>query len=419
MSPAVSCGDALPELVTPIPGPASRAAIDRLAVRECPAITARRARRAAALGVADTDPIVWDQALGANVWDLDGNRFVDLTAGFGVVAVGHRHPAVVAAGQAQLGRLPHAMGDAFPDPTRVALLERLAGLTGLARGILGCSGSDAVDAALKTARVATGRDAILAFEGGYHGLATGVLGVTHYKAEAFAAPFRARLGDAVTHAPFGELPGDLSGFGAVVVEPVQGRGGMRPAPPGWLAALRERTTRDGALLVFDEVFTGCGRTGDWFAFQHEGVVPDLLCIGKGLASGFPISACLGTAQAMDAWGASRGEALHTQTFLGNPVGCAMALASLDVIAGEDLPARAAAVGARWAEALERFGEVRGRGLMLGLALSDPLGTHRRLLSHGWIALPAGVRGEVLGLTPPLTISESLLEAFTDTLAGCL
>ncbi len=411
-------GADLPRLTGPTPGPASRALIDRLALRECPAITARRARRAHALGVADTDPIVWSQALGANVQDADGNIFVDLTAGFGVAAVGHRHPAVVQAGQDQLGRLPHAMGDAFPDPTRVALLERLAELTGLERGILGCSGSDAVDASLKTARIATGRERILAFHGGYHGLATGVLATTHYRARAFAEPFRARLGDAVDHVPFGHLPDDLSGYGAVIVEPIQGRGGMRPAPTGWLPALRERCTRDGALLVLDEVFTGFGRTGQWFAFQHEGVQPDLLAVGKGLASGFPISACMGTAEVMDAWGASRGEALHTQTFLGNPIGCAMALACLDVMAELDLPQRAARVGEAWAESLHRFGPVRGRGLMLGLQVPDPLETSRRLLSEGWIALPAGVSGEVLGLTPPLTISKSLLDAFSDALERC-
>lgn len=412
-------GQDLPSPLGPSPGPRSRALVDRLALRECPAITARRARRAQALGVADTDPIVWAEALGSNVRDADGGVYVDMTAGFGVAAVGHRHPQVVAAGQAQLGRLPHAMGDAFPDPTRVALLEALARRTGLDRGILGCSGSDAVDAALKTARVATGRERILAFEASYHGLATGVLATTHYKASAFATPFAGRLGSVVDHVPFGTTPPDLSAYGAVLVEPIQGRGGMRPAPAGWLADLRSRCSRDGALLVLDEIFTGCGRTGSWFAAQAEGVLPDLICVGKGLASGFPISACMGRAEVMDAWGASRGEALHTQTFLGNPVGCAMALACLDVLATDGLPDRAARVGTAWREGLGRFGVVRGRGLMLGLALDDALGVSRRLMAEGWIALPAGVDGEVLGLSPALNISESLLDGFLDALERCL
>ena len=407
-----------PHLLTPLPGDRSRDLVDRLALRECPAITARRTRRAQALGLSDTDPVVWAEALGCNVVDVDGNRFVDLTAGFGVASVGHRHPTVVAAGQAQLARLPHAMGDAFPDPRRVELLERLAALTGLGRGILGCSGSDAVDAALKTACIATGRPRVLAFEDGYHGLASGVLPATHYRADAFARPFGPRFASWVDHRPFGTLPESLEAYGGVLVEPVQGRGGMRPAPAGWLQDLSSLCQRDGALLILDEVFTGCGRTGSWFAFQHEGIRPDLLCVGKGLASGFPISACVGSEEVMDAWGASTGEALHTQTFLGNPVGCAMALACLDVLEGQDLPGRAREVGARWATGLARIGPVRGRGLMLGVSLPDALTTSRRLLERGWIVLPAGPRAEVLGLTPPLTIPEPLLDAFLADLEAC-
>ena len=150
-------GDELPLLQTPVPGPQSRAWVDRLAQRECPAITSRRARRANALGVADTDPVVWKQARGAVVEDMDGNRFVDLTAGFGVAGIGHRNPVVVKALQDQSEVLLHAMGDAFPDPKRIELLEQLGGLTGLDHGILGSSGSDAVEAALKTAKMASGR----------------------------------------------------------------------------------------------------------------------------------------------------------------------------------------------------------------------------------------------------------------------
>ena len=406
----------LPEIVTGVVGPQSRAWVDRLALRECPAITARRARRAATLGLSDTDPIVWAEASGANVWDVDGNRFVDLTAGFGVASVGHRHPAVVAAGQAQLARLPHAMGDAFPDPRRVELLEKLAELTGLDHGILGSSGSDAVEAALKTARIATGRDGVLAFRGGYHGLSYGALAATSYKAEAFRAPFAGQLGGHVRWLPYGELPDDLCDVGAVLVEPVQGRGGMREPPGGWLGELRARCRRDGALLVLDEIYTGFGRTGSWFAHQDEGVRPDLLCVGKGMAGGFPVSACLGRGEVMEAWGASAGEALHTQTFLGNPVGCAMALATIDVLERESLVRRAQTTGAWLAGELRRFGEVRGRGLMLGVALPDPLHAMRALLERGWIALPAGERGEVLAVTPPLSIERPQLEAFLEVLA---
>ena len=338
---------------------------------------------------------------------------------FGVALVGHRHPRVVKAGQQQLGRLPHAMGDAFPDPTRVRLLERLADWTGLDHGILGSSGSDAVEAALKTARMATGRDGVLAFAGGYHGLSYGALAVSDYKASSFRAPFQGQLGRHVTHLPFGRVPDSVEEFGAVLIEPVQGRGGMRTLPPGTLAQLADRCRRDGALLILDEIYTGFGRCGSRFAFEAEGVRPDLLCLGKGMASGFPISACMGGREVMEAWGASQGEALHTQTFLGNPVGCAMALAVLDIVEEESLVERAQTLGSRWRSALSQFGEIRGSGLMLGLEVDDPLGLSRRLMEHGWITLPAGESEAVLALVPPLTVSEALLSAFTDTLAELL
>ena len=412
-------GNDLPRLQTGVPGPHSQGWVDRLAQRECPAITARRARRANALGVAEADPIVWEQSLGSNVLDVDGNLFVDFTAGFGVALVGHRHPRVVEAGQAQLARLPHAMGDAFPDPTRIRLLERLADWTGLDHGILGSSGSDAVEAALKTARMATGRDGVLAFGGGYHGLSYGALPVGDYKAESFRAPFAGQLGTHVTHMPFGEIPDSVADFGAVIIEPVQGRGGMRTLPPGTLARLAERCKRDGALLILDEIYTGFGRCGSRFAFEAEGVTPDLLCLGKGMASGFPLSACLGRREVMEAWGASEGEAIHTQTFLGNPVGCAMAMAVLDIIEEASLVERARTLGEQWREALSSFGETRGSGLMLGLEVDRALDLSRQLLERGWITLPAGETDPVLALVPPLTVSETLLSAFADTLADLL
>ena len=421
-------GTDLPSLCTAVPGPVSRAWVDRLARTECPAITARRARRAAVLGVADDDPVVWRAAVGANVEDVDGNVFVDLTAGFGVAAAGHRNPAVVAALQAQAEVLLHAMGDAFPDPRRIELLEKLVALTGLDRAILGSSGSDAVEAALKTARVATGRDGVLAFDRAYHGLPYGALAVGDYKAHAFRMPFTGQLGPHVRHAAFGgALPSVLAlrEVGAVLVEPIQGRGGVRVPPKGWLQGLRERCDAAGAVLIFDEIYTGFGRTGTWFRFQAEGVRPDLLCIGKAMADGFPISACLGTAPVMDAWGASHGEALHTQTFLGNPLGCAMALASIGAL--EAMIPRVLPMGAWLAEQLGRRGlPVRGAGLLLGVALPDgpdALQTSRALLERGFLVLPAGEAREgedardavVLALTPPLCITRTQLQGFLDAL----
>ncbi len=418
-------GNDLPLLVTAVPGPNSRGWVDRLALRECPAITARRARRAAVLGRADDDPPVWTRSLGVNVIDADGNRLVDLTAGFGASSVGHGHPRVVEAGQRQLATLPHAMGDAYFHPGRVELLEKLAAITGLERAILGSSGSDAVEAALKTARMATGRDRILAFDGSYHGLSYGALPVTGYKSGAFRAPFAGQLGDHVDHLPFGGALPDLSGYAAVMVEPLQGRGGIRVPPQGWLAELAERARSAGALLALDEIFTGMGRTGHWFSCQREGVTPDLLCVGKGLGGGFPISACLGSATVMDAWGASTGEAIHTQTFLGNPVGCAMALATLQVIEDQGLRQHAAALGAWFADALRELPgvlDVRGAGLMVAPVLESgavALAASRAMLRRGWIVLPAGEVGDVLAFTPPLTVSREVLAGAVEALGQVL
>ena len=405
-------GTSHPALQTAIPGPRSQAWIDRLAQRECPAITARRARRAALLGAASDDPIVWARSRGANVEDVDGNVFVDLTAGFGVASVGHSHPAVVRAARRQAGTLLHAMGDAFPDPRRIELLDALAEKTGLARSILGSSGSDAVEAALKTARMATGRDRVLAFEGGYHGLSYGALSETDYGRASMRAPFEGQMGLHVRWAPYGGALPDLSDVGAVLVEPVQGRGGMRLPPAGWLASLIETAHKAGAVVIFDEVYTGFGRTGAWFRFQAEGVRPDLLCLGKGMAGGFPISACVGTAEVMDAWGASRGPALHTQTFLGNPVGCAMALACMGVL--EAVVPRVEPLGAWLRAELERRGlTVRGVGLMLGVVHDRAFLLSRALLQRGYLLLPAGeaATGEVLAVVPPLTITRRQLQGF--------
>jgi 4-aminobutyrate aminotransferase-like enzyme len=353
------------------------------------------------------------------VLDEDGNRFVDFTAGFGVASVGHGHPAVVQAGQRQLAILPHAMGDAFPDITRIQLLERLAEQTGLTHGILGSSGSDAVEAALKSARLATGRDGILAFEGAYHGLSYGALQVTHYKHKYFKAPFAGQIGGHVQHLPFGQLPEHVRDVGAVIVEPIQGRGGMRVPPKGWLLDLSDLCRRDGAVLIFDEIYTGFGRTGTLFAFEEAGVLPDLLCLGKGMAGGFPISVCMGQQAVMESWGASQGEAIHTQTFLGNPVGCAMALACLDVIEEEGLVAKSQTDGEWLTDRLGNLGVLRGRGLLRGLEVENSLALSRGLMERGYIALPAGVEAEVLAIVPPLNVTQQQLEAFCDTLESLL
>ncbi len=416
-----------PALVTRVPGPRSIGLAARLAAVESRNVTV----------LEPTAPIFWERAAGSNVWDVDGNRYVDLSAGFGVASTGHAHPRVVGAVIDQSERLLHAMGDVYPADSKVALLEALARLYpggAPARTVLGSSGSDAVEAALKTALLATGRPGVVAFEGAYHGLSLGALDATWRP--LFRAPFGARLPGATCFARFGDA-GDVqraaaecaAPVGAVLVEPIQGRGGERIPPDGFLRELRALCDEAGWLLIVDEVYTGIGRTGRWFACQHEDVVPDLLCVAKGLASGMPISACLGRAEVMDAWPVSRGEAIHTQTFLGHPPGCAAALASLAVIEEEKLVERAAETGARALVWLRRrlanragIVDVRGRGLLLAIECDRPERAGRacaRALERGVIALVSGDDGRTISITPPLPIETVILELALDVLVETL
>ncbi len=419
-------GCALPKIVAPPPGPLATEWVGRLARTECPAFTARRARWAEASG-APRDPIVWAEAKGANVVDVDGNVYVDLTSGFGVAAVGHAHPDVVAALRRQSERLLHALGDLHPSDTKIALLEKLAKLAPFdgARAVLSLGGADAVETALKTAVVATGRPGVLAFEGGYHGLAHGPLAVCGYSA-AFRAPFEAQLNTHVVFAPFPTRKADLGSclqtvaalldetIGAVLVEPIQGRGGLHVPPDGFLPALRDLAHERGAILIADEILTGLGRCGvRW----RSGDVADLLCVGKALGGGLPVSACVGRPEIMSAWGTCEGEALHTGTFFGHPLGNAAAIASLDILEREDLAGRAAEVGAAFARRLRRAGfEVVGEGLMLGVRWPESvLGLVHALMARGFLTLPCGSDAKTLQLLPPLTIDAPLLDAFVTAL----
>jgi 4-aminobutyrate aminotransferase/(S)-3-amino-2-methylpropionate transaminase len=424
-------GEHLPDLVTAIPGPRSQSLVDVLAAVECPGITARRARAGVARGLGE-DPIVWEAARGANVWDADGNRFVDLTGAFGVALIGHAHPAVRAAVVEQTARLVHGMGDVYPNTERIALMAALVALTppGLDQCILTGGGAEAVEVAVKTATLAQqvagrpDRCGVLAFSGGYHGLSYGALAVSAYKGD-FRRPFTAQLNPHVRHLPFGcpletveaFVGGVASGgeaIGAVLVEPIQGRGGEVVPPPGWLAGLRELCDRHGLTLIFDEIYSGLGRTGRWWAGDHEGVVPDVLAVGKALGGGLPIGACVARTDVMAAWGASRGEAIHTSTFLGHPLASAAAVATLAALQTLEVPRLAMA----FEDATRAFFEprglaVRGRGAMLGLELGSPGRAARvtgELLKAGYIALPSGVDGDILALTPPLVLTAPQREA---------
>lgn len=419
-------GTALPALITEIPGPASVALIDVLARYESPGVTTRRGRANEARGL-HPDPPVWARSRGANVWDADGNRYLDLTAGFGVALIGHGHPQVVEAVGDQAKTLLHAMGDVFPNAPRIRLMERLAALApgDLSQTLLTTSGAEAVEAALKTAAMKTGRPGVLAFEGSYHGLSYGALAVSHYK-EAFRAPFRAQLGDHVTHRPYGEGLGDLDRLlaqghiGAILVEPILGRGGQVVPPEGWLLGLRRLGDRRGAVLIFDEIFTGLGRTGTWWAGDHEAVVPDILCVGKALGGGMPVSAAVARPDVMAAWGKAQGEAIHTSTFLGHPVAAAGALAALEVLETMDAPRRAREIEV---QVRDRLGDrVRGRGAMLGVETGSTgraAAITGALLAKGILVLPGGVDGDIVSLTPPLVITDAQLDHALERLGSAL
>lgn len=434
-------GEKTPELITAIPGPRSRELAARLRHVESPNITA----------VSEHGPIFWSEATGANVRDVDGNLFIDLTAGFGVAAAGHGSGAVAEAVDRQLGRLVHAMGDVHPADVKVDLLERLAALApgDLSVSILSANGSDAVESALKTAVMATGRSGVVAFDGGYHGLGYGALSVT--SGTRFRRPFSQQLFGGVRFAPFPETrEGAFAGVGtdaslagvrtlildaragphpvgAVIVEPIQGRGGIRVPPPDFLPRLRDLCTELGVLLILDEIYTGIGRTGRWFACQHWDVVPDLLIMGKALAGGLPLSAVVGRPAVMEAWPPSHGEAIHTSTFLGNPVTCAAALAHLDELEQRRLVERAADLG-RWlgrrlealADRHSRVTAARGLGLMQAVSLVGDTESAARLaaaaLRRGVIILP---EGEALAFIPPLVITKAQLEFALDTVESLL
>ena len=428
-----SVGNLPPRVTGQVPGRLSRALTRRLAGVESRNVTYRSSEF----------PIFWRKARGSNVWDPDGNRYVDLTAGFGVVAAGHGNRRITAAIRTQLTRQMHGLGDVHPPVAKLRLLEALAGRSPLPdpRIILANSGSEAVEAALKSARLFTEKPGVLAFTGAYHGLTYGSLALTDRA--HFREPFADQLNPHIVRVQFPTASASEGltavekaldtdrgrAVGALIVEPIQGRGGIIEPPAGFLPGLVTLCRRFGVLLIFDEIYTGLGRTGEWFACEEEGVVPDLLCVGKALSGSLPIAACLGSVDVMSAWPESTGEAIHTSTFLGNPLACAAATASLHEIARRSLPERARSIGRDWKADLSHLverhpvvREVRGRGLMLGIELVEPdTGAPAtelagrivtEALRRGWIVLADGPSANVLALTPPLTISRELLSAAT-------
>jgi 4-aminobutyrate aminotransferase-like enzyme len=326
----------------------------------------------------------------------------------------------------------HGMGDVHPADVKVALLEGLAAIApgDCSKTYLGSNGGDAIEFALKTAFLATNRPWTIAYTGAYHGLSLGALPVAGI--ERFREPFAPLLPATTRWLPFPNRADALAGaladleaaldtaadlVGAVLLEPIQGRGGVIVPPAGFLRGVRALCDRYGVVLILDEIYTGFGRTGPLFACEREAVVPDILCVGKALAGGLPLSAAIARPNVADAWPASDGEALHTATFLGNPLACAAALAVLDEFAQTPLLASVARREPWMRAALDALRmhpgvtDVRGLGMLWALEFtSAPLANRvvRAALQRGLIVLQSGVEGTSITLAPPLTIEDDQL-----------
>jgi 4-aminobutyrate aminotransferase-like enzyme len=452
----------LPEIITTIPGPRSRALAEKLSRFEAREVT----------WLAEDFPVFWERADGVNVWDVDGNRYLDFSSAFAVTGLGHGAKPIRSALESQAGELLHAMGDVHPAALKAELCEQLSRITferwgiGTGKTILCNSGSEAVEAALKTALLHSGRPGVISFEGGFHGLGFGALEVVGIP--AFREPFQSQLGRFAVRlpyancfrCPFGRREGfRLEGnpfpncstscleelqkqilttlrqreIGCILVEPIQGRGGEVVPPRDFLRMLRHICDDEKLLLILDEIYTGFNRTGRLFACEHFEIAPDIICLGKALSGGFPISACVGRADIMDAWPPSTGEALHTSTTLGNPLGCAMALASIAEHLKDETRDRARRTGRMLRQALLALdspwiGNVRGVGALLGVELVKPDGSPhgalvsaimRRGLQDGLILLGGGPSGAVLSFVPPFEISDSEVEFLRAMLADYL
>lgn len=365
-----------------------------------------------------TPPLQLVRGTGARVWDSDGREYVDLVAGIAVNALGHADPRLVAAVTDQLATLGHTSNLAATEPA-ITLAERLVGLVGdpSARVFFCNSGAEANEAAFKLSRL-TGRTTVVVADRGFHGRTMGALALTAQPGKA--DPFRPLPGD-VRVVPYGDAAAlreavDES-VAAVFLEPIQGETGVVVPPAGYLAAARSAADAAGALLVFDEVQTGVGRTGAWFAHQHEGVRPDVMTLAKGLAGGLPIGACIATGRAASLFTPGS----HGSTFGGNPVCTRAALAVLDAIEADCLLDRVKEVGARLAdEVVARSGglvvHVRGRGLLLAAVLGAPprpgAGDVERAAREAGLLVNA-IGTDLVRFAPPLTLSDDELEDALD------
>jgi 4-aminobutyrate aminotransferase/(S)-3-amino-2-methylpropionate transaminase len=418
------------QLRTEIPGPRSREIMER-------------AGRVVAKPLAVTFPIVADSARGVTITDVDGNTFIDFAGGVGTLNVGHSHPDVVAAAQEQLDRFSHTDYTVVPYEVYVSLAERLGALvpiSGPVKAAFFNAGTEAVENAVKFARLATKRSAVICFEGGFHGRTLLSLSLTSktkpykeglgpFSSEVYRLPFpyeyrsvTAKDALAALDRAFDEQVAADS-VAAIVVEPVQGEGGFVVAPPEFMSGLRAACDEHGIVLIADEVQTGFGRTGRFFACEHYGVEPDLVCVAKSIAMGLPLSGVLGRAEIMDAGppGAVGG------TYVGNPVALSAALAVLDVFESEGLVERSRQIGdavrtrmVSWQERWPVIGDVRGLGAMLAIEfVSDPAAripapelaqaVIDQALARGLLLITCGIHSNCIRELVPLVITDGELE----------
>ena len=404
-------------------------------------------------GITTAHPLVVNHAQGSEVWDIDGRRYIDFVGGIGVMNVGHNHPRVMKAVGEQLERVTHTSFQVVMYESYLRLAQRLSELApgdGPKKAIFFSTGAEAVENAVKIARAHTGRPAVISFRGGFHGRTLLALSLTGsvqpykqnfgpYAAEVYQAPFPYEYRGWSTERALASLEelleSDVSPLrvAAIIIEPVLGEGGFVPAPREFLQGLRALTEKHGILLIADEIQSGFGRTGRFFAIEHSGVEPDMITVAKSLAAGFPLSGVVGRADVMDAPapGGLGG------TYGGNPIACAAGLAVLDVMRDERLPERAARIGSvveermrSWQAEHDLVGDVRVMGAMAGMELvrdrktKEPADSETaRVLAlsreRGLILLRSGVHHNVIRTLMPLTIPDEQLDEGLDMLGSAL
>ncbi|MBN9636041.1 MAG: acetylornithine transaminase [Actinobacteria bacterium] len=367
-----------------------------------------------------TPPVALVSGDGAVVTDADGKSYIDFLAGIAVNVLGHRHPAVIEAVTTQLNTLGHTSNLYATEPG-IALAEALVAQLGAPARVFFCnSGAEANEAAFKISRL-TGRTKIVAAQGAFHGRTMGSLALTGQPGKQ--EPFLPLPGE-VTHVPYGDADALEAAVtdetAAVFLEPIMGEGGVVTPPAGYLAKARELTTKHGALLVLDEVQTGIGRTGAFYAHQHDGITPDVITLAKGLGGGLPIGACIAIGPAADLLQPG----MHGSTFGGNPVCTAAGLAVVKTLAEDDLVHRADAAGKALAHGIEELGHplvdhVRGRGLLLGVVLTAPQAKAVENAARDAGFLVNAAAADVVRLAPPLIITDAQIDAFLTALPTIL